>query len=355
MDTNATDGHDCTTGQSMIPSRAIDTCTFQYFQERIARKINRNGRAYAPSSEKPPSHVYFQSVNQTRIDETLHSLQDLVSRHLDAADDQNKDYELLALKAMTNRLSAISYENGITALFMGAQAGGKSSLINGLLDSKEEICDTGEGSRAVTTCPASFQSGVWHATDNESMYTAVVRFLNKTDIESAVKYYAQNVATYSLSQGGSLFEDPETDDNAQIENVGDLYEDAKAFAIRLEAINTTKLEGSVDQMIARGSEEYSEMCQTWFQAAINNEMKRSTTKASNGPNRIIVCEDVEALKQGIEEYTAGPLSMITRCIDVKLRAPILRSGLRILDLPGMLLFSLLIERPKTNLARFERH
>jgi hypothetical protein len=70
---------------------------------------------------------------------------------------------------------------------------------------------------------------------------------------------------------------------------------------------------------------------------ISKEAERSATISDQkDPVRTIVCEDVNSLKASMQDYTAGARSIITKTIDVQFDAPMLRSGLRVVDLPGIL-------------------
>jgi hypothetical protein len=317
--------------EPLIPIKAIEQCSFQYYHQNLW-KFSKKCRSYAPSSEQPPAHPYFESVNPSEINELYLSLQGMVSNHLETVD--NPDYELEALGRMTERLGAIKYGNNVTAVVMGAQGSGKSTLINSLLDSKDKICDARGGSRAVTTCPMSFQSSGWVPTSEEVIHRATIHFLSKQDIDAITTHYASYVDTYNSAQDPGSFES-ETMSEQQVKDADDLYEEAKAYATQLQSINTSKLENTMTHMMALGDDEYTSRCQSWLYAAIAKEVAQSSSQNKKGDShRTVVCNTVKELIKSTQNYTSGSLSIITKRIDVQVDAPILRSGLVITDSPG---------------------
>jgi hypothetical protein len=65
-----------------ISVKQIKVCTLQHFKRRVAGKLHPSYyHAYNPSAEKPPAHPYFESIDQSRIDKLLCSLQTTVSGH----------------------------------------------------------------------------------------------------------------------------------------------------------------------------------------------------------------------------------------------------------------------------------
>jgi hypothetical protein len=246
--TDMTEDHHCggdNMPEDLIPVRLIEKCSLAYFKSKVAskiRKVTKQGPPYVSSFEKLPAHPYFESVNETHIREILYDLQKIVNGHLEKAENKGYDRELETFKAMTESLAVLKCTNGVTALCLGAQASGKSSLINSLLDSRERICNTGGGPFAVTTCPMSFQSSEMTRPNESLMHTT-----------------------------------------------------------------------------------------------ISKEAERSaTTSDQKDPVRTIVSKDVNSLKTSMQDYTAGVRSIITKSIDVQFEAPVLRSGLRVVDLPGTL-------------------
>jgi hypothetical protein len=170
------------------------------------------------------------------------------------------------------------------------------------------------------------------------MHTAIVHMLTWDHFKSIASLYGNYIDLYHWAMETGLR--PNTAGvvgKSQMDgDVDDMYAEAKAFATQLESISTFELQESMDQMIYRGSEDSIESCQAWVQAAIAKlaEMSASTS-GSTDTKRSIVCDSAGTLKKTMRKHTSGPLSVITVSIDVGTEATVLRSGIKILDIPGM--------------------
>ncbi|KAL9585820.1 MAG: hypothetical protein Q9212_001298 [Teloschistes hypoglaucus] len=313
----------------IIPIQALEEKDGQGIQERINEKIQNLDTPYN-SIHEPLPNIPAYHPSFARLENHYEILLEAAIRTLESSTYHDDVTDRLSKECRNWR--KVQYPHAPVVGLVGDSGVGKSSLINAILDTPDLALAGATG--AACTCVITEYREAWAS--QTSTFRAEIVLLDRSKIASLLEGYLHDYSSETIQSN----EDIEPDTLEEIRSRSDtalevfltLFATRSEFKDKYEAVKFL-----ATATTAQGEEILSQLLE-WLDSTI--------TACGAVDGTIIVCEeDAKSLSQGLKPFVKIGVNLgsnatpslwpIVTVVRIGLRAPLLKRGVIIADLPGL--------------------